>query len=171
MLRFVSPLCGDFSTGEPDARDSPVRFGGRGRNPIISPYPYRVDSVRSPRLGASVFAFLRDLRSLRSARLQSAHGHHHSRARDRYAITSLPDIASAENWPSWRGPRSTGVSNETQLPETWSDKTNVAWRTRLTGAGVSSPVVWGGQVFVTSRRIGRELCRPAPGAGRRPLGC
>ena len=82
-----------------------------------------------------------------------------------YAITALPDIASAENWPSWRGPRSTGVSNETQLPETWNDKTNVAWRTRLTGAGVSSPVVWGGQVFVTSQ-VGSGASSVGPRLGQ-----
>src|SRR5215211_1072135 len=68
-----------------------------------------------------------------------------------YAVLGMGGIASADNWPSWRGPSASGVSNETALPETWSDTTNVAWRTRLTGAGVSSPVVWGGQVFVTSQ--------------------
>ena len=102
------------------------------------------------------------------------------------ALTGLADIASAENWPGWRGPNATGVSSEAALPETWSDKTNVAWRSRLTGAGVSSPVVWGGQVFVTSQtgagassvgpRLGqgadqsdaeRSLTAAAPGGGVR----
>jgi outer membrane protein assembly factor BamB len=81
------------------------------------------------------------------------------------AITGMADIASAENWPSWRGPRHSGVSNETQLPETWNDKTNVAWRMRLTGAGVSSPVVWGGQVFVTSQ-IGSGTSSVGPRLGQ-----
>ncbi len=81
------------------------------------------------------------------------------------AITGMADIASAENWPSWRGPRSTGVSSETQLPETWSDKTNVAWRTRLSGAGVSSPVVWGGQVFVTAQ-VGSGASSVGPRLGQ-----
>ena len=67
------------------------------------------------------------------------------------AITGLADIASAENWPNWRGPRATGVSSESSLPETWSDSTNVAWRTPLSGAGVSSPIVWGDVVYVTSQ--------------------
>src|SRR5688572_30603712 len=33
---------------------------------------------------------------------------------------SLCGIASAENWPGWRGPRRDGVSQETQLPLRWS---------------------------------------------------
>src|SRR5215204_4353516 len=82
-----------------------------------------------------------------------------------YAITGAAGIASAENWPGWRGPNATGVSSETALPETWSDKTNVAWRSRLTGAGVSSPVVWGGQVFVTSQ-IGAGASSVGPRLGQ-----
>jgi outer membrane protein assembly factor BamB len=58
---------------------------------------------------------------------------------------------SAENWPAWRGPRATGVSAETNLPERWSATENVAWQAPLRGAGVSSPVVFGDLVFVTSQ--------------------
>ena len=38
MLPPVSPYDGDPPTGEPDAGDPPVRFGGRGS--VRSPYPY-----------------------------------------------------------------------------------------------------------------------------------
>lgn len=69
----------------------------------------------------------------------------------------------AENWPHWRGPATTGVSTETDLPETWSDKENVAWRAPVRGLGISSPIVWGDQVFVTSQ-IGRGARR----AGNHP---
>jgi outer membrane protein assembly factor BamB len=53
------------------------------------------------------------------------------------------------NWPQWRGPQGTGVAMETGLPVEWSRDQNIAWRTRLQGLGVSSPVVWGDRVFVT----------------------
>jgi outer membrane protein assembly factor BamB len=66
-------------------------------------------------------------------------------------FTGLAGSASADNWPTWRGPNGTGVSAETKLPETWSDKSKVAWRTALSGVGVSSPIVWGDRVFVTSQ--------------------
>ena len=44
---------------------------------------------------------------------------------------------SGDDWPQWRGPTGTGVSSETRLPESWSDKQNIAWRARLRGVGIS----------------------------------
>lgn len=64
----------------------------------------------------------------------------------------------AENWPHWRGPSATGVSGETGLPERWSDTENIAWKAPLRGLGISSPVVWGERVFVTSQ-TGRGVRR------------
>ncbi len=69
----------------------------------------------------------------------------------------------AENWPAWRGPAGTSVSAETGVPIEWSDSSNIAWKTRLRGMGVSSPIVWGERVFVTYQ-IGRGTMRP----GRHP---
>jgi hypothetical protein len=69
----------------------------------------------------------------------------------------------AENWPQWRGPAATGISTETGLPERWSDTENIAWKAPVRGLGISSPVVWGDQVFVTSQ-IGRSARR----AGNHP---
>jgi outer membrane protein assembly factor BamB len=57
---------------------------------------------------------------------------------------------SADDWPGWRGPNRTGVSDETGLPETWSEHENVRWKVALPGAGISNPIVWRNRVFVTS---------------------
>jgi outer membrane protein assembly factor BamB len=87
---------------------------------------------------------------------------------------------SAENWPHWRGPSGTGVSLEKALPTDWSADRNIAWRAELSGLGVSSPVVWGDRVIVTSQtgagglRQGRHPTfiqegNPAD-AGETPLG-
>lgn len=70
---------------------------------------------------------------------------------------------SAENWPHWRGAAATGVSTETGLPERWSDTENIAWKAAVRGLGISSPIVWGDQVFVTSQ-IGSSARR----AGNHP---
>lgn len=59
--------------------------------------------------------------------------------------------SAAADWPSWRGPAGTGVSPETKLPERWSATENVAWRATLAGFGVSTPIVSGDRVFVTSQ--------------------
>jgi outer membrane protein assembly factor BamB len=58
---------------------------------------------------------------------------------------------AADNWPAWRGPHATGVSRETNLPERWGRTENIAWQASLRGAGVSSPIVFGNLVFVTSQ--------------------
>jgi outer membrane protein assembly factor BamB len=58
---------------------------------------------------------------------------------------------SASDWPHWRGPSSTGVAAASPLPATWSASQNVAWQAPLEGSGVSSPIVAGTRVFVTSQ--------------------
>ena len=84
----------------------------------------------------------------------------------------------AQHWPQWRGPAASGVSPETGLPVRWSDTENVAWKAPLSGASVSSPIVWGNLVLATSQR-GSGVVRPGPRlvqggnpleAGERPLG-
>ncbi len=70
---------------------------------------------------------------------------------------------SGSDWPAWRGPLGTSVSPDTGVPTEWSDDSNIAWKTRLRGMGVSSPIVWGNKVFVTYQ-IGRGTMRP----GRHP---
>ena len=92
-------------------------------------------------------------------------------------LTLLTATLAADNWPQWRGPLATGVSPERQLPERWSDTENIAWKAAIGGLGVSSPVVWGDRVFVTSQ-AGSGVVRPGPRlvqsgdplqAGERPL--
>jgi outer membrane protein assembly factor BamB len=68
-------------------------------------------------------------------------------------------MAQAADWPQWRGPSGNGVSPEKGLPVTWSQDKGIAWRARLDGQGVSSPIVSGDQVIVTSQ-IGRGDVRP-----------
>lgn len=58
---------------------------------------------------------------------------------------------AAENWPGWRGPTGMGYTEEKDLPLKWDGKTkeNLLWKMPLGGIGNSSPIVWGGRVFVT----------------------
>ena len=66
--------------------------------------------------------------------------------------------AGAEDWPQWRGPLGSGVSPEKGLPSKWSPE-QAAWKAKLGGSGVSSPVVSGERIFVTSQ-VGRGTLRP-----------
>src|SRR3972149_567083 len=54
------------------------------------------------------------------------------------------------NWPQFRGPGGDGHAQAADLPRTWSETANVAWETPIHGRGWSSPVVWGGQVWLTT---------------------
>jgi len=65
----------------------------------------------------------------------------------------------ALDWPQWRGPSGNGVSAEKGLPVAWTNDKNIAWRAKLEGQGVSSPIVSGDQVIVTSQ-VGRGDVRP-----------
>ena len=84
----------------------------------------------------------------------------------------VPAVLSAD-WPQWRGPQGTGISAERDLPVTWSATENVAWRADLGGVGVSSPIVVGNLVVVTSqagKSPSRQGPRLAQGAGPEGLG-
>ena len=59
-------------------------------------------------------------------------------------------LASGEDWPQWRGPAGNGVSSEKGLPVEWNAG-KVAWKARLGGQAISSPIVSGDRVFVTSQ--------------------
>jgi outer membrane protein assembly factor BamB len=63
-------------------------------------------------------------------------------------------------WPQWRGPYGSGTSEERNLPTTWSAAENILWKTALPGRGLSSPIVWGERVFVTTALEGAVV----PGA-------
>jgi outer membrane protein assembly factor BamB len=65
---------------------------------------------------------------------------------------------AADRWTEFRGPAGTGHSDATALPREWSETKNVAWKVPVHGRGWSSPVVLGGQVWLTTAtRDGREL--------------
>ncbi len=55
-----------------------------------------------------------------------------------------------KNWPTWRGPYLTGVAPVGNPPISWSETENLKWKAEIPGAGHSTPIVWGNQIFVTS---------------------
>ena len=63
---------------------------------------------------------------------------------------SLGPLLSAAHWPQFRGADGSGVSPDRSVPVEWSDQENLRWKSELPGPGNSSPIVWGGRVFLTS---------------------
>jgi outer membrane protein assembly factor BamB len=76
------------------------------------------------------------------------------------ALSSFSENASAGNWPQWRGPDGSGISNEKNLPSEWSPTKNIKWKTPIDGRSHSSPIVWGNRVFLTTAVEGEVV----PGA-------
>jgi outer membrane protein assembly factor BamB len=59
-------------------------------------------------------------------------------------------LASAENWPAFRGPAANGQAAATNLPAKFGNGEHVAWKTAIHGRGWSSPVVWEKQIWMTT---------------------
>jgi hypothetical protein len=60
------------------------------------------------------------------------------------------NLATSEDWPSWRGPRGDGTSIEKGVPLDFSPIDNVRWKVTIPGRGYSSPVVHGDHIFLTA---------------------
>lgn len=65
------------------------------------------------------------------------------------AVTLGAQGQGAGHWPHWRGPRHVGVA-DADVPLTWSDTSNVRWKIAIPGRGMSTPVVWGDRLFLTT---------------------
>jgi outer membrane protein assembly factor BamB len=63
-------------------------------------------------------------------------------------VLALAGPVAAQEWPRFRGPNGSGVS-ATTVPVRWTEQ-DYDWKVKLPGVGHSSPVLWGGRVFVTS---------------------
>jgi outer membrane protein assembly factor BamB len=83
----------------------------------------------------------------------------------RIALFALVVAASAQNWPSFRGPGASGVSDGQNLPVRWDAqrRVNVLWKTEIHGLAHSSPVVWGERVFLTTAVSGKPGATFKPG--------
>lgn len=75
---------------------------------------------------------------------------------------TLPGAATAPrpgvDWPQFRGIAAAGIAEGFSLPTTWNaaDGTNVIWKTPVPGLGLSSPVVWGNDVFISTSISGQK---------------
>lgn len=68
------------------------------------------------------------------------------------AVVSAGDKAgaSATEWPAFRGAQGMGASTATGLPVKWDSTSGIVWKTPLSGAGASSPIVFGDRIYLTN---------------------
>jgi outer membrane protein assembly factor BamB len=79
------------------------------------------------------------------------------------AAPLIAQTAPAAQWPRFRGPSSNPVSENPNLPVSWSKTENVEWVAEVPGVGWSSPVVWGKRVFITSATSDKPMKQPRTG--------
>lgn len=60
----------------------------------------------------------------------------------------------APSWPQFRGPNGQGVAERDRPPTEFAPGTNLLWKTEVP-QGVSSPCVWGDQIFLTAFSTGK----------------
>ena len=75
-----------------------------------------------------------------------------------FVLTILFAARVSADWPQFRGSDGQGHSEAKGIPIEWSETKNVAWKKPVPGEGWSSPVIAGGQIWMTSaHRGGKSL--------------
>ena len=74
----------------------------------------------------------------------------------------LVQAQTAAHWPQWRGPFFNGMARG-DAPTTWSDTSNIKWKTEIPGRGHSTPAIWGDRIFLTTAiTTGKPAPTPTP---------
>ena len=67
-------------------------------------------------------------------------------------------LHASTDWPEFRGPTGQGHSGERGLPVTWSETSNIKWKTAIPGGGWSSPSIQKERIWLTTAtEQGRSL--------------
>jgi len=73
-------------------------------------------------------------------------------------ISLALSIATAADWPQWRGPNRDGISKDTGLLQEWpKEGPPLRWKATDIGPGYSSPVVVGGKVYLQTTKGEEEF--------------
>lgn len=78
-------------------------------------------------------------------------------------------VASADDWPQWRGPKRDGVWRETGIVDKLPKELKSVWKTPI-GAGYAGPAVADGRVYVTDRQLDKGQRNPLNPFDRAPVG-
>ena len=69
-----------------------------------------------------------------------------------YTLTLKGQVLPERQWPGFRGYLASGVLDNANLPEVFDfhKMINIKWKKEIPGLGLSSPVIWGDRIFLTS---------------------
>jgi len=68
-------------------------------------------------------------------------------------IVAPMQVIAETNWPEFRGPTGQGHADGANVPLTWSENENIAWKKPIPGSGWSSPIVHRGRIFLTTALV------------------
>ena len=73
------------------------------------------------------------------------------------AIRTAEELRITESdWPQWRGSNCDGIASDQDIPETWDESTNIAWKVDLPGLGHASPIVVGSLVCLSTAMVDQQ---------------
>jgi outer membrane protein assembly factor BamB len=67
-----------------------------------------------------------------------------------FIFTTIAALAARADWRGFRGSDQSSVAKREQIPTSFSDQENMAWKIDLPGRGPASPIVVGDRVLVTA---------------------
>ena len=65
------------------------------------------------------------------------------------SLAAFVSTGAAADWLQFRGPNNNARSDDKGVPDKWSEKENVVFKTKLPGLGTSSPITVGDAIFLT----------------------
>ncbi len=80
-------------------------------------------------------------------------------------LLSIATDGAAQQWPKFRGLNAGNIADDPNLPDTWSETENIAWKIDIPGLSWSSPIIWGDHIIVTAAisAAADEEVQPIPG--------
>ena len=69
-----------------------------------------------------------------------------------YTLSLKAQVLTERQWPGFRGYMASGVLDNANLPDVFDfhKMINIKWKKEIPGLGLSSPVIWGDRLFITS---------------------
>jgi len=69
-----------------------------------------------------------------------------------FSVNGTAQVIPERQWTGYRGNMSCGVLDNASLPESFDleKSINIIWKIAVPGLGLSSPVIWGDRLFITT---------------------
>lgn len=82
-----------------------------------------------------------------------------------FSSLAYGQLLHERQWPGYRGYMASGVLENANLPDSFDfeKSVNIKWKTEIPGMGLSSPVIWGNRLFITTAVSEQDKAGYKPG--------